>query len=332
MSSEPRRPAAPRGIAVLLILAVGLGILAAVLAHPSAPAPTPTTPGGSGLLAGRGIALDVSVGIMALLFGWLGWEAYVRLRDGRIGFPTRFLVLILALLLLGIAFVVLFHVVSVQIGPGTGGAGAQNSTAGGGSGQPPPNVTQLPNGTLGPLPAPPVGPAGISWVDLGLVALAGSSAVGAILLILYRGTVAEGETDAEAPEPVPALRNELLAALDRMRAEADMDPREAILDLYRRLLAVLEPRLGSVGPYTPREIEHLLVAEAGAAGRPAAELRELFEEARYSTHPMTAAHRDRARQALEEILADFSYRGEVPGTGPERTRAGDPVGADDGGT
>ncbi|MHB8351861.1 MAG: DUF4129 domain-containing protein [Thermoplasmata archaeon] len=321
MAKRPGSVVSPRGIAVLLILAVALGILAAVLAHPAAPTPTPPAPGASDLLAGPQVAVLVSLGILALLFGWLGWEAYVRLRDGRIGFPTVFLVIILAVLLLGLSFVVLFHIVSARIGPGSAAPGAPNSTARHGSGLPPGNVTQLPNGTVGPLPTSPAGPLGISWLDLGLLALAGSVAIGALLLVLYGRAAPPGA--AEAPEVIPALRREIASVLDRMRTDPDPDPRQEIRELYRRLLAVLGPRIGPVAPYTPREIERLLVTEAAVSARPASELRELFEEARYSTHPMTSEHRDRARRALEGILADLEALGEPTGprSGPERIGA-----------
>ncbi len=318
---RPRSGSAPRGLPVLLVVVVAFGLLAAVLSRPAAaPSGPAASPTGTGSGTGPLAALIVSVGILAALFGWLGWEVYVRLRDGRIGFPSIYLILILAVLLIGLLFVALFHVVAGSLRSGGSSPGTPNSSAGPGSGIAPGNHTGLPNGTLAPLPTSPPGPLGIPWVDLGLLLLGVGGAVGALWLLRYRA--ADPETDGGEPpeEPLPALRKELRGALERLRGSTD--PREAIRELYGRLLDALDPRVGSLAPLTAREIELRLVTEAGAGERPARELRELFEEARYSTHPMTARDRDRAAEALEAILADLERRGRdpspAPAAGPDR--------------
>ncbi len=87
------------------------------------------------------------------------------------------------------------------------------------------------------------------------------------------------------------------------------DARRAIIACYmamERNLAVAGVPRGAA--QTPSE----LLAAAGATGvvtsRAAAQLTGLFEEARFSDHPMTSGHRERAVQALRRLQGDLVVR------------------------
>ncbi|MGI0151371.1 MAG: hypothetical protein ACREC5_05495, partial [Thermoplasmata archaeon] len=156
--------ASPRGIALLLLLVVGFALLAAVLAHPSSAATPPAEPGGSDLGSGQQIELVVSVVILSLLFGWVGWEIFLRIREGRVGFPVILLLSALAVFLVGIGFVALFHFVGGVLPSGGGGPVGSNGTGGAGSGHPPTNTSSGGNATPSSGPPGSIGPLGVPWV------------------------------------------------------------------------------------------------------------------------------------------------------------------------
>lgn len=114
---------------------------------------------------------------------------------------------------------------------------------------------------------------------------------------------AEPEDDA-ADEHRDALRGALAGTIDAMLA--DPDPGTAIRGAYARLLEALAGtgarRLEHEGP-----VEHLhrILALLDVRPEPLRELIDLFQVARFSTHPLRALHRDRALRALRAVAADL---------------------------
>lgn len=124
---------------------------------------------------------------------------------------------------------------------------------------------------------------------------------------VYRGTRPVEPIDASEREQV-RTRARLVAAVDDAdRAlAAETEPRAAIIACYR----AMESSLGTAG------VEHRVTdapedflsraAGSGIALPDAAwQLTELFREARYSTHPMTADQRERAAGALARLRAEL---------------------------
>ena len=86
------------------------------------------------------------------------------------------------------------------------------------------------------------------------------------------------------------------------------DPRSAILALYTEMLVHLRPRVGSVETATPEEIRATHLVRLGVRPEEAHILTRLFEEARYSTHPLGPATSAEAQGALRATLADLDRR------------------------
>lgn len=115
------------------------------------------------------------------------------------------------------------------------------------------------------------------------------------------------------PPPVPGRAVPLEAAAAEAGLEASLDavtadtsPRDAITDAYARLLAaLLEAGAGRRSYEAPHEHLDRVLGPLGVRSAPLHRLAELFVLARFSQHPVTAAHRDDASGALRDALADL---------------------------
>jgi len=107
------------------------------------------------------------------------------------------------------------------------------------------------------------------------------------------------------PPPLHLPRDLFDGPLDDL--EQDDDARRAVIGAYRRLLEGLTA-CGLAARAGETALEHLDRALTTLALEPGAlvELTDLFDEARYSGHPITAAHQHRAvaafRRAREGLL------------------------------
>ena len=124
------------------------------------------------------------------------------------------------------------------------------------------------------------------------------------------------------PEPMPEAprsRERFEAAIEAMLR--DTDPRRAIIGAYARLLeTVHDDRRARRSWEAPREHLRRVLAEQGLPAGPFATLVDLFEVARYSTHPLREAHREEALRALRSALdlpptAGSTDASAVPGAG-----------------
>ncbi len=143
-----------------------------------------------------------------------------------------------------------------------------------------------------------------------LVGLLIAVIIGAVILIWRRrrrlGRLSGRDVPVDEDTGTPA---ELARAVDSGRQalrELD-DARAAIIRCY---LAMEESLAGAGAARGAAETPDELLARAAGNGlvhgAPAARLTALFYEARFSTHPMAAARRDEAEQALTDLAATLS--------------------------
>ncbi|MCI4347094.1 MAG: DUF4129 domain-containing protein [Thermoplasmata archaeon] len=288
---SPRRRRPP-AVAWILLLAVLVGLAAALLSRPVAS--TGPGPPSLGQLSGTHVGEILAITLLAGFGVWL----FRTFREGRAPFPPRIVATTLLVILLGVLFVELAGL--VHYGPAPGGNGT--------SGPPPTNVTgsnATSNGTsflFGPpritLPA---------WA--GAAILLSVAVLAGVLLVPYLVARAEDRRRArsasEEGHPLET-RRALEETLAQLRSGPGTDPRAAILALYSRLLHLVGPRLGTVESRTPREIERDSIHRLGLRPGVAQDLTDAFEEARYSSHPMTPEAVERARAALTEAVSDLS--------------------------
>jgi hypothetical protein len=103
---------------------------------------------------------------------------------------------------------------------------------------------------------------------------------------------------ADAEADADAARRALDAALVPLHEPAD--PRAAVIEAYARMEDVLASReLGRRTPEAPREYLSRVLRERGMPERSLTSLTEMFEEARFSPHPIPTSASTRARSELE---------------------------------
>jgi hypothetical protein len=299
--SPPRRRGPP-AVAWIVLLAVLAGVAAALLSRPvGSLAPSSSSVGGLTVNQLTDVVLIVVVVFAGV---WL----FLSLRDGgsRLAIPSRVVVTILLVLLLGVIFVGLTHLVHIAPIPGSNTSSGSSSNDTGGFGD---------NNSSGAGLTGPFGTAGVTlpaWA--GYVAIVAVALLIAVLLVPLLIARAQARRQALSGEggPAPAARHALEDALQRLNSADGSDPRATILSLYARLLLLVGPRLRTVESLTPGEIKRDAIESLGLRPRVAQELTETFEEARYSTHVMTPEAVDLARAALSEAITDLASSAGVP--------------------
>lgn len=288
---------------LLVILAVALATGAAASILIGATTAPPPPPGPASL-----VDLPISViGYVGLAFLIVVVVSLVVWRFTSATNPTmnRAVVSVLVAIFLGVLFVFAARVVGFggPIATGTGGhAGGNgtttstNSTTTGGS-----NLTG-PGGQIALFPGLP------AWLPFVLLV-----AVAVIVVVVAvpqaRRYLAErrerGAPRRTAAVTVPPGVRE---ALERASAELDLggDPRMVILSLYGQLLLRLQPMVGGVETNTPEEIRATHLVRLQVRREAAHTLTRLFEEARYSSHPMGMKESEMAQEALRAALDDLS--------------------------
>ena len=113
---------------------------------------------------------------------------------------------------------------------------------------------------------------------------------------------------ADAEADADAARRMLDAALEPLREPTD--PRAAVIEAYARMEDVLASReLGRRIPEAPREYLTRVLRRQGMPERSLTSLTELFEEARFSAHPIPTSASARARSELETARAALPVAG-----------------------
>ena len=182
--------------------------------------------------------------------------------------------------------------------------------------------------------AGPLVPGWLAWAVAG-IGLAGAVAAGVLLarsLPALRGR-SRRRTIGSAPQPTETqqsspdredhaeiARRALVAASAPLHDPTD--PRTAVVEAYERLeRGLAEHRLGRRSPEAPREYLARVLSERRMPAQPFATLTALFEEARFSQHPIPESAPRHALAALQEALAAIGRVDPQPGSQPSASRA-----------
>ena len=289
---------------IVLLAALGIGAAASALAG----AAVSSTPSGSSAtnveLTGNLVMYTftgiVIVGAAVLL--------YRRLAGGAVPIPGEFALVALVCVLLLIVFAIGFRYLA------GGGGVPTNTTSSGTSG----NATHSPNSTAPNQTANGTASATPYWFNpppwvlfVAVAAIAGALAAVAIPELRALAAARRLARDDEDASRAAADRARAVLAGAADALGEGRDPREVIIALYAELLERLSPMVGDLAPETPEEIRVHHLVRLGIAPARANALTRLFEEARYSTHPLGPEEALRARDVIRAAEFDLA-RVEVP--------------------
>jgi hypothetical protein len=296
------RPRVPLVVVALLLGAIAAGAAASILltapsTHPTSPGESPVGPPGATV---AWVLVGVGITGLALLI-------VRRTQGGPSIFPTRVMVTVVVALVVLVGFVALFHLIDGGWqgfeGPVSAGPPANNTTGPGVVVNHTGNVTTTPgNVSFFHLSVP-------GWVPVTvLLVIAVLVAVFAAPPIAERIQEMREERSRSTKDRLRAEEARAALAAAGRSLEEGSDPRQVIEILYARLLARVAPMVGSVATATPEEIRVGHLRSLGIREAPASALTRLFEEARYSTHPMSAEAAERARDAIRSASEDLDHR------------------------
>lgn len=294
----PVRPSSPRSSTILVVVAISLavGASASILAGAARSSTITPSPASDLYLT----AAQLEIVAVASLIALVGVFAWVYFGSQRVPLPPRVAVASVVILLFGTVFLVLlrFAVPGVEglLTNSTANNSSSNSTGSrpGGGGN-----ASNPGGPLG-FGTPHLPP----WVLFVLVAVGALVAGAVVVPYLWRRASEAGGRRGEA-DPVNLGRLQGALASAAQHLESGDDPRSIVIELYAKLLGRVEPLVGGVSPETPEEIRIGHLVQLGIRSASATTLTRLFEEARYSSHPMGPEVAERARQAILEAREDL---------------------------
>jgi len=227
---------------------------------------------------------------------------YQRARGGRMPIPPTVLA-IAAILIAGLVILALLSYAPQNLGSlgGAPGGGPGHST-------PVNNSSSNTSSGTGSAPATPLLPSlpAPSWLIFVVVAVIALAAIGlgvpaARSISQRRGVRAAFAVDERHRAAATAAFGQ---ALDDLAGGAD--PRLVVERLYVQLIARLPRPAGDVDPLTPEEIRVESLLPLGIRPAAANEITRIFEEARYSSHPINAAQAARVKAAFGLAWADLS--------------------------
>jgi Domain of unknown function (DUF4129) len=134
----------------------------------------------------------------------------------------------------------------------------------------------------------------LPWTVLGILAVA----------VVLGGWLAlrRSQTLTDKPLRTPATRAAVEAAISAL--DLTRDPRDAVIAAYAAMERTFASRdLGRLAPEAPREYLTRVLTVSAAPADQAATITGLFEEARFSTHPISEAARTRTLAALSALRA-----------------------------
>jgi hypothetical protein len=111
--------------------------------------------------------------------------------------------------------------------------------------------------------------------------------------------------------PLPPLPADWGAAIQetRLAIERGEVPRESIVRLYGRLLGRVSPSVGDLDASTAEEIQRTRLEPLRVPSERSETITRMFEEARYSTHPIDRPAADRFVATMREVENDLSGTG-----------------------
>ena len=223
-----------------------------------------------------------------------------RLTGGAFKFPGFAVAFALAILGVLVLFAILGSSLpagGLNLGSGSTHNPGGNSTGGG-------NQSGGGGGGSGPLGLPPVSSFHLPVGTYLVAAIVAALAIAGLAIPSAWGAFSRRRDRAggNAP-PVEAVRSALEHAAAGITAGSS--PRAVIERLYADLLVRVVQVAGDVSGRTPEEIRSDLLLPLGVRPPAATALTRLFEEARYSTHPMGSEAADRVRSAVGAAAADL---------------------------
>lgn len=129
-------------------------------------------------------------------------------------------------------------------------------------------------------------------------------AISAVYLLLVTFRSRRSLSRAGFVEQSQEIKSEMTEALGERihRLRLGEDVRLTILGCYRDLVELLRSHgVATANHLTAREVETLALDSLRLSTESSEALRKLFEEARYSYHPMNQAHRQAALESLEQV-------------------------------
>jgi len=290
------RHGGPPAVLVVVLFAAVVGVVGAVLAGA---APSPQTPHAGELIVNLPMAVwgllflaPLLAGLGALILRRMLLQTAKHSRATILG-----LVVVLALALL---FVFVLSKAPSGSGMFTIVGSSGNYTA------PAPGSNNS-SGPPGSVPVPTVSVPVPGWALMALVAGL-AVVVGTLAIPGTLGRILDPRRSRPAaaePAVDPQQVQQAIAEASRAIERGD-DPRQTIIHLYLRLLEEFSPRLGNVDHLTAEEIRGIPLARLHVRPDAAEALTRLFEEARYSTHPVGPADASRCLAALRAVEADLS--------------------------
>lgn len=292
------RPPAAFALSWAMILGIALAVGgAAALLTASAAAPVSSTNSPTLLRLSETAFQWIAI---AGVLGVVGFMIFDRVRHGSIPYPTRFIAVAATAIIILTIYAVAGHFVGggggiplTPIGPGS------NDTATGNATGPSANVTGS-GGSFLPFTfaLPP-------WALFALVAVV--ALVGTIVSLQVYRTRAVPKNAAD-PAPVDeGIRSLLVDASAAL--ETDEEPRGVLIRLYGLLLEHLTVIVGDTDRQTAEEIRASHLTRLGIGPGTAREITHLFEEARYSQHPIGPTELGRAKIAIREAIAELDAGG-----------------------
>ncbi|OBK71783.1 DUF4129 domain-containing protein [Mycobacterium sp. 1274761.0] len=299
----------PRVVAVIVLVIVAAAALHGYLpgAQPPPPRERPTTSLGSLFAVIAMLVVSMAIIVIAIVtqsrrrpVGYGPGEPPRAMTGERRPLTWR---LILVAVAVAIAWLLLIALLSRLNSP----AGLEQQS---------PTANPPPPGTPQPPPEPPDDPDPSSTV---FSMLAGATML--LMLLTFVAAVIAGRRqrrraapvappDEYRPAPVAPASGSLARAAEVGLAEAadlSREPREAIIACYAAMERQLEnsPDIVPRESDTPTEVLARAVEHRALRANSATELVELFEEARFSPHVMTEAHRETAVRVLRLVLDEL---------------------------
>ena len=287
---------------VVVVAALAVGAAASILVNA---ATTPSSSSGpvSLIYLPPWILTIASFGFLA----FVGLSLVIMRLNGSTRGQSQFAVRVLMAILVGIIFLLVVH----SLGLGSAPAGSSNvtSTGGGSSSHAPPTGGSHNFTGSGGVVVWPGYPAWLPFVLLAAVVF-----VTVLVAVPEVRRYLEDRRSSRAVTPGSAEVAEVRQALSRAAADlrGGSDPRAVILGLYAAMLARLQPMVVGLDTSTPEEIRAAHLERLGVRPGPARTLTRLFEEARYSVHPMGPESSRTAQEAVQAVLDDLDRR-DFPG-------------------
>lgn len=149
-------------------------------------------------------------------------------------------------------------------------------------------------------------------VESALVASGGAAGLGivalAFTLVFLVVVLARRFSTRDEIAPPPDVRRRFIDHVEDTiyRLQLGEEVRSAILRCYSDMIGLFEKRGLRYGSHvTARELEALTLERLGLSGPSGVRLREMFEEARYSSHDLSEENRGKALQCLNAVKEEL---------------------------